>query len=163
MATFVIVPGGCTPPTLFNDFCDLAKSQGVVVVAVKLPAVGRQLGQPGPKNDDDVQAICEVVEPLLDDDKEVIIVTSSLGGVVGTQCLEFLSLPVRSSRGKKGSVNKIIYVTSMVLDVNTSPMDFFGEKPPRYMTNIKVCFSTSRIFNLSSEAPNTCVLSLNSQ
>lgn len=144
MATFVIVPGGCTPPALFNDFCDFAKSQGLTVIAVKLPAVGRQLGQPGPTNDDDVQAICEVVEPLLDAGKEAIIVTSSLGGVVGTQCLEFLSSPARASRGKTGSVDKIVYVTSMVLAVNTSPMDFFGEKPPRYMINIKVCFFHSR-------------------
>ncbi|KAH8890546.1 alpha/beta-hydrolase [Thozetella sp. PMI_491] len=137
MATFVIVPGGCTPSTLFNDFRDFAKSQGVEVVAVKLPSVGRRLGQPGPTNGDDVKAICEVAEPLLDEGKDVIIVTSSLGGVVGTQCLEFLSYPARSSLGKKGSVDKIIYVTSMVLDINTSPMDFFGEKPPRYMINIK--------------------------
>jgi hypothetical protein len=140
MATFVIVPGGCTPPSLFNGFCTYAKSQGVAIVAVKLPAVGRQPGRPGPTNDDDVQAICDVVEPLLDEGKEAIIVTSSLGGVVGTQCLEFLSSPARSSRGKRGSVDKIVYVTSMILEVNTSPMDFFGEKPPRYMINIKVCF-----------------------
>jgi len=153
MATFVIVPGGCTPAALFSDFCDLAKSQGVAVVAVTLPSVGRQLGQPGPSNDDDVRAICEVAEPILDDGKEAIIVTSSLGGVIGTQCLEFLSSPARSSRGKKGCVKKIIYVTSMVLDVDTSPMDFFGEKPPRYMTNIKVCFSNFEMVTPSSMLP----------
>lgn len=143
MATFIIVPGGCTPPALFNNFCNFAKSQGVAVVAVKLPAVGRLLGQPAPTNDDDVRAICDVAEPLLDEGKKVIIVTSSLGGVIGTQCLEFLSSPARSAHGKKGSVDKIVYVTSMVIDVNTSPMDFFGEKPPRYMINIKVSFSKS--------------------
>lgn len=164
MTTFVIVPGGCTPPGLFDKFCDLAKSQGVAVVAVKLPSVGRRLGEPGPTNDDDVQAICKVVEPLLDQGKEAIIVTSSLGGVVGTQCLEFLSSPARSARGKKGSVDKIVYVTSMVIEVNTSPMDFFGEKPPRYMINIKVSFSRSlEKYTPSNKAPNSRTLSLNPQ
>ncbi len=137
MAAFVIVPGGCTPPAIFQEFCDLAKGQGIVVVTIKLPTVGRQLGQPAPRIGDDVQEICQVVEPLLDEGQDVILVTSSLGGVVGTQCLEFLSSTSRASRGKRGGVEKIVYVTSMILEVNTSPMDFFGANPPPFM-NITV-------------------------
>ncbi|OAA59697.1 hypothetical protein SPI_05895 [Niveomyces insectorum RCEF 264] len=133
MATFVIVPGGCTPSTLFQDFCALAHAQEVAVVAVQLPAVGRRLGQPAPRLGDDVRAIRQVAEPLLDQGHEVIVVTSSLGGVAGTQCLEYLSSAARASRGLQGGVNKIVYVTSMILEVNTSPMDYFGEHPPPFM------------------------------
>jgi hypothetical protein len=142
MATFVIVPGGCTPSTLFQNFCYLARDHGVAVVAVALPTVGKQLDQPAPGIVDDVRAICQVAEPLLDEGKEVIIVTSSLGGVAGTQCLELLTATARASRGKRGGVEKIIYVTSMILETDTSPMDFFGAAPPPFM-NIPVCPITS--------------------
>ena len=138
MVTFVIVPGGCTPAALFDNFCKIGKSQGINAIAVQLPSVGQTKGQLGPTNDDDVRAICDIAEPLLDNGEDVVLVTSSLGGVIGTQSLEFLSAPARSTRGKTGSVAKIIYVTSMVLEVNTSPMDFFGERPPRYMVSLKV-------------------------
>ncbi|KAH6987037.1 Alpha/beta hydrolase fold-1 [Ilyonectria destructans] len=130
MATFVIIPGACTPPVMFQDFCNFAKGQGVAVVAVQLATVCRTRDQPAPGISDDVQAIRQVVEPLLDYGKEVILVTSSLGGVPGTQCLEFLSITARSSHGRKGGVEKIIYVTSMILEPNTSALDFFGPDPP---------------------------------
>ncbi|KAF5011624.1 hypothetical protein FDECE_2287 [Fusarium decemcellulare] len=135
MAAFVIVPGACTPPSIFQDFCDLAKDHGVVVVAAELATVGRKLGRSAPHIDEDVQAIRQAAEPLLDEGKQVILVTSSLGGVVGTQSLEALSVAARSSRGQKGGIQKIVYVTSLVIQPDTSPMDFFGPNPPPY-TNI---------------------------
>ncbi|KAJ3544253.1 hypothetical protein NM208_g3161 [Fusarium decemcellulare] len=79
--------------------------------------------------------IRQAAEPLLDEGKQVILVTSSLGGVVGTQSLEALSVTARSSRGQKGGIQKIVYVTSLVIQPDTSPMDFFGPNPPPY-TNI---------------------------
>jgi alpha-beta hydrolase superfamily lysophospholipase len=139
MATFVIVPGACTPPAMFQDFCDFARGHGVAAVTVKLPTVGRNLDQPAPGLSADVQAIRQVAEPLLDQGKEVILVTSSLGGVAGTQCLEFLSTTERASQGKQGGIEKIVYISSLILEPNTSALDFFGPDPLPLIKS-QVCF-----------------------
>ncbi|KAH7129213.1 Alpha/beta hydrolase fold-1 [Dactylonectria macrodidyma] len=133
MTTFVIVPGACTPPALFQDFCDFARDNGVAATTVELATVGRNLDQPAPGLTDDVRAIRQVVEPLLDQGKEVILVTSSLGGVAGTQSLEHLGYEPRALNGRPGGVETIVYVSSMILEPNTAPVDFFGPEPPPIM------------------------------
>lgn len=138
---------------MFSGFVSYASSQGVEVFAVQLPTVGRQLPAPYTADDDDrldiimeghtaptvaddVQAISQVVEPLLDDGKEVILVASSLGGVVATQCLERLCTSQREKHNdddgkkKRGGIDKLIYVSALVLEPDMSPLDFFGEQPP---------------------------------
>ena len=144
MATFVIVPGAFTTPAMFQDFCALALSHGVVATTVSLPTVGRKPGQPAPDIGADVQAIREVAEPLLDAGKEVILVASSLGGVAGTQCLQFLSTPARTSHGKKGGIAKVVYVSALVLEPDTSALDFFGPDPPPIM-RFQVCSAATQL------------------
>lgn len=115
-----------------------------MAVTVNLATVGRKLDQPAPGIGADVRAICQVAEPLLDEGKEVILVTSSLGGVAGTQCLEFLSTTARASHGRKGGIEKIVYVSSLILEPNTSALDFFGPEPPPIM-NFQVCFVAAHL------------------
>ncbi|KAH7139881.1 Alpha/beta hydrolase fold-1 [Dactylonectria estremocensis] len=133
MADFVIVPGACTPPALFQDFCDLARDKGVAATTVELATVGRNLDQLAPGIIDDVCAIRQVAEPLLDQGKEVILVTSSLGGVAGTQSLEHLGCAPRALNGRPGGIKKVVYVSSMILEPGTAAVDFFGPEPPPIM------------------------------
>ena len=64
------------------------------------------------------------VEPLLAEDKEIIIVCHSYGGVPkGGAIDEAMSVVERSKIGLKGGILGLIYMTSYILPAQTSILD----------------------------------------
>ncbi|CAI6081693.1 unnamed protein product [Clonostachys chloroleuca] len=131
MTTVVIVPGSFSIPSLYDSFVEDLEKNGVRAVVVKLASVGRK-ETPGTLSDD-VDAISEVVTPLLDAGQEVVLLTHSYGGVPGSQSLEKLSDKARRANGGKG-IKKIIYMASVILPVGTSNMDATRASIPDWMT-----------------------------
>lgn len=124
MTVLVIVPGSFAPTVLYDDWiADLAKND-VRAVIVDLPSVGPREG-PARTMTDDTNEITRVVEGLLDQGDEVVLLTHSYGGIPASQSLETLSHKARQKQGKKG-VEKIIYMTSVILPVGTSNFEAFG-------------------------------------
>lgn len=141
---------------MFQDLCDFASDQGVAILTVKLATVGPHLHEPAPGIFADVESIRQVVEPLLDEGIEVILVASSLGGVAGTQSLEFLSLTARASCGKQNGIERIIYVSSLILEPNVSAVDFFGpETLPILKLPVRLSNIVSRILCLIQKSAYT--------
>ena len=97
--TIIIVPGSFAPVSLYNNFLQVARAAGLSIDIISTPSVGRKPeGQAPGTMADDVSVIVAKIEPLLDEGKEVILLTHSYGGVPGTQSLEILS--------KKQGINK---------------------------------------------------------
>ncbi|KAM0411149.1 hypothetical protein ACHAPD_010976 [Fusarium lateritium] len=115
MATVVIIPGSFASPSLYEPLAQSFARHGIQSEIVDLPSVGRKEGRNPATMSDDVDEIVSVVEKLLDEDREVILLAHSYGGVPATQCLEALSQKARQSQGKKGGVSNIIYLAGVAL------------------------------------------------
>jgi alpha-beta hydrolase superfamily lysophospholipase len=122
MATVVIIPGSFAPPSLYEPLSQSFARDGIQSLIVDLPSVGRKDGKNPATMSDDVDEIVSVVEKSLIEDKEVILLAHSYGGVPSTQSLEKLSQKARQSEGKKGGVTKIVYIAGVALPVGGSVM-----------------------------------------
>ncbi|CAF3501262.1 unnamed protein product [Fusarium graminearum] len=120
MATVVIIPGSFAKPTLYERLVQSLARDGIQSEIVDLPSVGRKEGKAPATLSDDVDEIASVVEKILDEDKEVILLAHSYGGVPATQSLETLSQKARQSQGKKSGVTKIVYLAAVALPVGGS-------------------------------------------
>ncbi|KAH7174781.1 Alpha/beta hydrolase fold-1 [Fusarium flagelliforme] len=131
MATVVIIPGSFATPTLYEPLTQSLARDGVPSEIVNLPSVGRKEGKEPATMTDDVNEISSVVEKLLDEDKDVVLLAHSYGGVPATQCLEKLSQKARQAEGKKCGVSKIVYLAGVALPVGGSVMSLL--QPPEFL------------------------------
>ncbi|GKU22490.1 unnamed protein product [Fusarium langsethiae] len=122
MATVVIIPGSFASPSLYEPLARSFARDGIQSEIVDLPSVGRKEGKNPATMSDDVDEIVSIVEILLDQDKEVILLAHSYGGVPATQSLETLSRKARQSQGKNSGVTDIIYLAAVALPVGGSVM-----------------------------------------
>lgn len=122
MVTVVIIPGSFAPPSLYKPLAQSLARDGIQSNIVDLPSVGRREGKEPATMTEDAEEIVSVVERLLDEDKEVILLAHSYGGVPATQSLDKLSRKNRQARGKEGGVLKIIYLAGVALPVGGSLM-----------------------------------------
>ncbi|EKJ69162.1 hypothetical protein FPSE_10658 [Fusarium pseudograminearum CS3096] len=120
MATVVIIPGSFAKPSLYEHLVQSLARDGIQSEIVDLPSVGRKEGKAPATLSDDVDEIASVVEKILDEDKEVILLAHSYGGIPATQSLETLSQKARQSQGKKSGVTKIVYLAAVALPVGGS-------------------------------------------
>lgn len=134
MATVAIVPGSFSRPVSYQTLSDKLTQHGIQSVIIDLPSVGRRDGKPPGTMTDDVNEISRVVSALADEGKEVILMTHSYGGIPGTQSLEKLSHKARSSEGKPGGVKKVVYLTSVILQVGVSNFEMSGGALPDFVT-----------------------------
>lgn len=127
--TLVLVPGSFAPAAIYTGFVDLLRQHGLETVVVSTPSVGLRDGRPPASMSDDVDAIQQMVNPLLEKGKDVVLLTHSYGGIPGTESLKALS-----ARNRSGGVRKVIYLTSVILPVGISNLDLFGGNFPDFVT-----------------------------
>lgn len=134
MATVVILPGSFSLPPSYQLFTNSLAEHGLQSVVVDLPSVGRRAGLSPQTMTDDVNEIDRVVSALADEGKEVVLMTHSYSGIPGTQSLQKLSYTARSSAGKLGGIKRIVYLTSVVIQVGVSNFELFGATLPDFVT-----------------------------
>ncbi|QPC59561.1 hypothetical protein HYE67_001792 [Fusarium culmorum] len=147
MATVVIIPGSFAKPTLYERLVQSLARDGIQSEIVDLPSVGRKEGKAPATLSDDVDEIASVVEKILDEDKEVILLAHSYGGVPATQSLETLSQKARQSQGKKSGVTKIVYLAAVALPVGGSVLALLTAQ------DYLVIEASSPFFHNESESP----------
>ena len=64
---------------------------------------------------DDVEAIHQVMLPLMDEGKEIVIVGHSLGGISACASTEGESIAERATAGKKGGIRSIVFICAFAL------------------------------------------------
>ncbi|CEI61597.1 hypothetical protein FVEN_g9320 [Fusarium venenatum] len=132
--TLVIVPGSFAPTKMYDGFVENLKSHDIKTVVISTPSVGRKEGRSPATMSDDAQEISNVVSKLLDEGEQVVLMTHSYGGIPGTESLKTISRRAREAEGKKGGVEKIVYLTSVVLQPGTSNFEAFGGTLPDSLT-----------------------------
>jgi pimeloyl-ACP methyl ester carboxylesterase len=77
------------------------------------PLVSTGCVSPGnPTLKDNVQNIRDVLEPLVKEEKDVIVIGHSAGGPLGASATKGLSLKERKKTEKTGGVNKFVFLTA---------------------------------------------------
>lgn len=129
----VIVPGSFSWPEYYDAVIQPLKRRGYETRAVQLMSVGRRDG-PGPTMAEDAAHIRTVISPLVDQGKDVVLVTHSYGGIPGTESIKDLAKGDREAAGLPGGVMRIIYITSLAVPEGKSLGAMLGGSLPDYVT-----------------------------
>ena len=122
--TVVFVPGAFHTPSHFQDFSEFLQKSSYPSVAVALPSIG---GQASTANlDDDVGAIRSVLTQLVEDEKDVILVVHSYGGVPGCQTVRGLEKSTLMKEGQKGGVVQVLFIAAFVLEQGQCVVEVLG-------------------------------------
>ncbi|KAI5920700.1 Alpha/beta hydrolase fold-1 [Camillea tinctor] len=113
----VLVPGAWTESIAYRKLVDTLEAKAFVV---HVPSQPTNDGHHPPDSsfDADVQAVREVVDPLVRDGKEVIMLMHSYGGVVGTNAVKGLARKYRQAKNLQGGIIHLIYAASFMLSQN---------------------------------------------
>ncbi|KIV77371.1 hypothetical protein PV11_09169 [Exophiala sideris] len=122
----VFVPGAWHPPTCFRYVMDKLEAAGYETIGVSFASVGasKQLQDIGP----DVEAIQNVVRPIVDQGRDVMLVVHSYGGVVGGESVRGLDKVSRAKEGKEGGITHLYYCCAFALPEGVSLMDALQQK-----------------------------------
>lgn len=78
--SIIIIPGAWQKPVAFEGIVNLFEKTGYPTVHVPLPTVGGT-ETPLAGLDEDVEAVRKVLEPLVNEGKEVVMIGHSAGGI----------------------------------------------------------------------------------
>jgi alpha-beta hydrolase superfamily lysophospholipase len=128
--TFVIVHGAWHSPSHFAHLIAQLQKLDYPAVAAKLPSVGSvsPLLQSVIQDTDSIKE--SFLNPLLEDGKDVILVTHSYGGVPGCAAVKGLSKAQRKNEGQRGGVIGIICISSYLVKEAPSMGGESGNWPP---------------------------------
>lgn len=88
-----------------------------------------------PEGDDDAGVVVEVIKPLVEAGKNVLVTGHSAGGFVATEAaLPELQFKVRAGKGLPGGVIGIFYMGAFVIPVGESVSSFFQPKDGTLVT-----------------------------
>lgn len=130
--TIVIVPGAWQLISVFVPFADLLKTKGFDTEIVDMPSVGgTQLPLTGLA--EDIAAVRAVVQPLVEAEREVVLLTHSAGGVSGGGAVKGLDVRTRREAGLRGGVVRVIYMAAFMVPKGSSLLQMLGGKPAPWM------------------------------
>ncbi|KAI1393990.1 alpha/beta-hydrolase [Hypoxylon trugodes] len=112
--TVVIVPGAWTVPAAYRKLVDVLKAKSF---DVRIPALPTNNGirPPNSSFEADVAAVRAIVEPLVQDSKEVFMLMHSYGGSVGTNAVGGLAVKDRQAKNLPGGVVHLLYLSAYLL------------------------------------------------
>ncbi|EHL00665.1 hypothetical protein M7I_3409 [Glarea lozoyensis 74030] len=122
------------PPNLTPNFLRIAHavaSHGHSIQVLSLPTIphyNSTLGTPPPMSAD-AAYIARIVSQLADEDKDILLISHSYGGVPMSESVKGLSKKERKKKGKKGGIVRLAYLTSIVPEVGKSVTDTFAGVP----------------------------------
>ncbi|KAK7707496.1 hypothetical protein SLS64_007015 [Diaporthe eres] len=118
----VIVPGAWQIEPSWTLFRGYLEKAGYNVSQVTLPSVGVSLTG----LDTDVSATQAVIDPLLEEGKEVVVLCHSMGGLVAANSVESRDIASRSVGGLEGGVVQLIYLAAFITPAGYSLYNLMG-------------------------------------
>ncbi|TVY29754.1 hypothetical protein LHYA1_G002033 [Lachnellula hyalina] len=114
LPTIVLVHGAWHTQPNYHNYIEALKAQGFKVLTPHLPSSSGK-SPPDASFPEDVVAVREVVENLVEAGERVLMVMHSYGGAVGTDAITGLSFTERKAEGKKGGVIHLFYMCAYIL------------------------------------------------
>lgn len=141
--TIIIVPGAWQTPPAFENIVKLLQDAGYPTVHVPLPTVGGT-GLPLAGLSDDVDAVRKVLVPLVEENKEVVVIGHSAGGISMSGAVEGYDVGSRKAAGKTGGVVRCIFMTAFVLPKGQSLLGMLGGQPLPWMV-VEVSYASDAL------------------
>lgn len=136
--TFVLVPGAWHPVSCYNVLCEELSAAGYPVQVAELPSLDPR--DPSAVScAKDAEAVRKILISLIEEDKHVVVVPHSYGGIPGGCGAYGLGKSAREKEGKKGGVIGLIYMSAFVVPEGSSLLEFLGGKYPFYVQENTVC------------------------
>lgn len=130
--TVVIVPGALLQPAAYATFTELLKQAGFGVGYVNKPSTGgTKLPLTGLA--EDIAAAREVIQPLVDAGKEVVVLTHSAGGVSGSGATKCLGVKARKEAGLPGGVIRVVFMAAFAIKKGGCVLEMLGGVTPPWM------------------------------
>lgn len=139
--TIVLIPGSFCPAALVWDaVMSHLHEAGYDTLAIELPTVSPPSTAPAKTMANDAAHTHGIIEALANDDKEVLVVMHSYGGIPGTQAVEGLTRKERKGKGKEGGVMGMVHVSSLLINEGENSEDSFaafrGEPPDFFKVSV---------------------------
>ncbi|KAH6654985.1 Alpha/beta hydrolase fold-1 [Truncatella angustata] len=134
----VFLPGGWHTPEVFAPTSTLLEKEGYTIQGVSFPTIGTELRnvQPQQSWDEDVQAVRDVLSKYSSEGRDIVLITHSYSGTVGSEACKGFARADREGHGLAGGVVKLVYLAGFILDVGTYCWEQSGGKPINPKTTI---------------------------
>ncbi|KAG6999537.1 hypothetical protein G7Y79_00034g069600 [Physcia stellaris] len=128
--TILIVPGGWHSASVYSHFAAQLESLGYPTTTTSLPSVNSKSPQTATCTEDSKALRKELLALIDTEEKDVVILAHSYGGVPAGGAAHGLSKTTRD--GKKGGVLGLIYMSAFVVPEGISLLDYLGGKHAPY-------------------------------
>ena len=130
--TIVLVQGSFQTPLVYAKLSTGLRNAGYPVVHPPLPTCSDVEASDFPSRTlrDDALAVTKTIEQLVEEEKSVVVVMHSYGGIVGSEAIpESLARTARQAQRKKGGVDHLFYYSAFLLTKGQSVLGTFGQSP----------------------------------
>lgn len=132
--TFVFVPGAWHSPSHFGHLISPLHEAGYPTVPVALPSVNPDEAKQIHLITDITFLREEILLPLLEDGKDVVLVMHSYGGCPGGAAAKGLSKSERRSEGRQGGVIGLVFIAAFLAREGDSLLSALGGKLHPWIT-----------------------------
>ena len=127
--TVVWVPGLLHTPAHFQPIVSALAKVSIPSVTVSVPNIGARAATAAPY--DDVKTVRTTLQELVDEGKEVLVISHSYGGVPACQAVRGLEKSLRVKVGQPGGIIRIVFMAAFVIQEGESLWTFMnGQLPP---------------------------------
>lgn len=121
---YVFIPGAWHTADTYDGIRALLEKHDYENHAVATPSVGAN--PPNKGLYDDATYTHDILEKLADEGKQIVLVTHSYGGMVGSLAVEGLGYSQRRHAGKKGGIIMLVYMSAFAVTKGKSLLDALG-------------------------------------
>ncbi|TVY83159.1 hypothetical protein LSUE1_G006944 [Lachnellula suecica] len=114
LPSIVLVHGAWHTPQNYSQYADALRKHGFKVLVPHLPSCSGA-SPPDAFLSEDIAAVRDIVEPLVQAGECVLMVMHSYGGAVGTDAVLGLTFPERKATGEAGGVVHMFYMCAYIL------------------------------------------------
>jgi pimeloyl-ACP methyl ester carboxylesterase len=119
--TIVLVPGAWQRSSGFNVVQHKLQLLGYPTIIVDHLSTGAE--PPTTELSDDVKNLHQILQRLCDEERDVVVIAHSYGGVVASCAVEGIGVTELNRAGKKGGVIMLAYLSAFVLPKGACLMD----------------------------------------
>ena len=153
-STILVVTGSFCNPKFYDSTVNiLPKDVQIEIPHLPTVGLGKDTGRPGPvptMNDDAEFLLGRIKRLVVDEDKDVVVVAHSYGGVPSTEAIgmakeQGLLKEDRKAKGEKGGVVRLAYMTVLVPELGGNAADMLGEIEEQYRMDFGVDVRTKSL------------------